>query len=1312
MIRLPRPLLTAFLVVAAAAQAQAQRLTVSAIDSSAFPEIRARVYILDANGRPFTGLGTGDVVVAENGVRRTVTALSCTPAPPPRAISSVLVIDVSGSMASSGTSGGTPNIELARTAADAWVQGLPEGESECAIASFDDRSMIISDFTSDRAKLVSAIAALAPKGGTNYNAALMIPPAGGIPIVAEGKQKHIVVFLTDGRGGGNEAAIIDSANRANAAIFCVTLGMPAPDELKRIARRTGGEYYENVTTIAEARAIYQAILFRALGGEPCELVWQSEPSCAPERNATIALPAQGLATAVAYTAPKASVPAIDLDPPALRFGVVAPGTSKEMRITLTARNRAITVQGIDPVGRAGAFALSGTSTPFTLAAGERRTLTVRYTAADTNYAFARWAVRGDACSGNSIAASAGSGAAAAPTIHLLAPNGGERFNAGEQTSITWEGVLPSDTVRLDYSTNDGASWHAITDRATGGAFRWRVPATPSQRCRARVALVDHSVEKKKDDAIGLAAHDDYVMSTNFSGDGSRAITASWDGTARVWDARSGTLLQTLRVSTGANGGRPKRVYYAEMSPDSRRILTAADGNDIGIWDAASGRLARRLSGKLFQKPDVEGARMDGDVTPDPVFSPDGRHVIARADRDPVVFDVSSGTAVKLLGHTDWVNAATFSPDGRWVLTGSRDSTARIWDAATGRELRRFNEHHEGVTSVAFSNDGRVATAGYDNVVRVWSAASGEQLAAFPVKERHGGTDLRAIFSPDASSLLVWAGVDIAPRLYDLATGKEIMRLEEHENDARSSVGYALFSPDGSQIAVREASVDVWDIDSHRKTHSFPWDMQMSYLAFSPDGSRIAASDSKTSRLWRVDPATLQDDRSDSLWAIIDSHPASVDVDFGRRAVRTQNDSVVSGFIRNSGTAPLRVDRITISGANAKEFSLVSGIPPFDVPPGSAHNVEFRFTPASTGARTATAEVEAGGRTLRQSLRGEGARSELRMDASSIDFGDVEVGSNRDTVVTAVLRNSGNSPVEIAGVAITGPDTSQFAIMSGGSAFTLAPNGSHAMTFRFSPKHAGRTSTRITFRHSGVGGDAETDLYGRGGEAEPTVTYTDPTTFRTIAVPNAVVPKKGAFVLGVYDVAGVTAGWVPVPRVMIIAGGGIPFPDDWGGVHGTMYGAYSLGLKVGILEHEKLDIAAGYQFARSIYDREETRDSLESSIVVHAPYVAASYGDDDSRISVTAGYAFKQHTTIDAGTFTKNAAIVSVGGDYRFANRWKVAAEVLGMQTLGFVPVAATARYFGETWAVDAGLGYLGITTGDGDAPSLKVAPVISFVKRW
>jgi WD40 repeat protein len=117
-----------------------------------------------------------------------------------------------------------------------------------------------------------------------------------------------------------------------------------------------------------------------------------------------------------------------------------------------------------------------------------------------------------------------------------------------------------------------------------------------------------------------------------------------------------------------------------------------------------------------------------------------------------VWDADTGRElVTLRGHASRVYSASFSGDGRRVVTGSWDFTARVWDADTGRELVTLRGHASRVYSASFSGDGRrVVTASVDGTARVWDADTGKQLLTLP---GHTGEVLTARFSDDGTRIL-------------------------------------------------------------------------------------------------------------------------------------------------------------------------------------------------------------------------------------------------------------------------------------------------------------------------------------------------------------------------------------------------------------------------------------------------------------------------------------------------------------------------------------------------------------------------------
>ena len=331
--------------------------------------------------------------------------------------------------------------------------------------------------------------------------------------------------------------------------------------------------------------------------------------------------------------------------------------------------------------------------------------------------------------------------------------------------------------------------------------------------------------------LGLpVGHTDNVTSAAFSPDGKTLVTASWDNTARLWDAASGKLLHTLE-------GHTSIVISAAFSPDGKRVVTASGDYTARLWDASSGKLLHTLEGHTSN---VESA----------AFSPDGKSVVtASEDKTARLWDAASGKLLHTLeGHTSIVFSAVFSPDGKSLVTASDDYTARLWDASSGKLLHTLEGHTDRVYSAVFSPDGKtLVTASVDSTARLWDASSGKLLHTL---EGHTDWVNSAAFSPDGKTV-VTASADYTARLWDAASGKLLHTLEGHTYWVRS----AAFSLDGKTLAT--ASVDntarLWDAASGKLLHTLEGHTSgVNSAAFSPDGKTVVtASDDGSTILWDV-----------------------------------------------------------------------------------------------------------------------------------------------------------------------------------------------------------------------------------------------------------------------------------------------------------------------------------------------------------------------------------------------------------------------------------------------------------------------------
>jgi uncharacterized delta-60 repeat protein len=344
----------------------------------------------------------------------------------------------------------------------------------------------------------------------------------------------------------------------------------------------------------------------------------------------------------------------------------------------------------------------------------------------------------------------------------------------------------------------------------------------------------------------FTGHTDAVTSVAFSLDGKYILTGSLDNTAKLWDATTGAAVRNFSGHAGP-------VESVAFSLDGKYVLTGSSDKTAKLWVAATGALVQTFSDppNTVVRTSVEMKRSNHSVA----FSPDGKYVLTGSDDGNArLWDTATGALVRTFsGQTNIVRSVAFSPDGKYALTGGLDDTVRLWDAATGAQVRTF-ELTGWVLSVAFSPDGKYILAGGTNDdPTLWDTTTGAVVETF-IGDAKGA--IGVAFSPDGKYLLTTSLSQSTAKLWDVASG-ELVRTFSGHTDTVTSVA---FSPDGTYVLTgsMDRNAKLWAATSNANVRTFSGHTDIvESVAFSPDGKYVlSGSDDSTAKMWDAGTAAL------------------------------------------------------------------------------------------------------------------------------------------------------------------------------------------------------------------------------------------------------------------------------------------------------------------------------------------------------------------------------------------------------------------------------------------------------------------------
>ena len=294
--------------------------------------------------------------------------------------------------------------------------------------------------------------------------------------------------------------------------------------------------------------------------------------------------------------------------------------------------------------------------------------------------------------------------------------------------------------------------------------------------------------------LTYSAQQDYVWAVDWSPDGKYIASGSHDGTTHVWNATTAQRFISYRSATKP-AISDNWALGVSWSPDSKKVGMGFIDGTVQVVDIASGELIHTYG--QHPGPPIYAV----------TWSPKGDY-IAMSGGDVKVYEVASEKLITTFDkHTDAVVTAAWSPDGKWIASGSVDGKAKVWKPFTGEEQLNYTSHSNEVRTVAWSHDStRIVSSSWDRTVKVWEATMGHTLYTYseqPVPQMMDS----AVWSHN-DKYIAMGGHDIYLRICDASTGKVLQSFDAYP------VYSLAWSPDDKLIVtggITDKRAQVWKL---------------------------------------------------------------------------------------------------------------------------------------------------------------------------------------------------------------------------------------------------------------------------------------------------------------------------------------------------------------------------------------------------------------------------------------------------------------------------------------------------------------------
>ena len=284
----------------------------------------------------------------------------------------------------------------------------------------------------------------------------------------------------------------------------------------------------------------------------------------------------------------------------------------------------------------------------------------------------------------------------------------------------------------------------------------------------------------------LKGHTRPVHGCSANASGNTIASVSWDRSIKVWNGKSGKLLNTLKTS----GQHNTPINCVTFHPEGQVVAVGSWDSTVKIWDTFNQKRIKVLKG---HKSSVQAC----------TYAPSGRHLVsASLDGEVKIWSTKSGSAVgTLVGHSSPVNSIAYTPNGQYLMTASSDKLIKVWSGSLGQPVTSMGSHDHGVVHcMTFNHSSQCVTTGYhDGHVRQFNIHTGREL--FAAKLHSAAVVGVAYHTPIHMS----ASVDTTVKLWNEQSLPKFVPLKGHS----APITCATWDKNGFATASEDLQIIIW-----------------------------------------------------------------------------------------------------------------------------------------------------------------------------------------------------------------------------------------------------------------------------------------------------------------------------------------------------------------------------------------------------------------------------------------------------------------------------------------------------------------------